>query len=424
MLSHDDVPEGDYDLKLTLEFFEGKDKIVDEHTSPVVVLAGIDNPQVRLLGAVPECTLARLRGMLFDTNKAFLLPSALPDLQQIRSLYEQHNPSELLVVGHTDTTADAAVNDPLSLERAKSVVAFLKDDVDAWFAFYGSSLPKTRRWGPTEDELMIGAVLGSSPTDPGNPVAAFQRARRLSETGTLDATQRKQLIREYMALDGAELDSAEFQINATAHGCGENFPLDDSGEGLDAAAADAKEDALDRRVELFFFDSEFGIVPKPPGPNSPKGSTQYPTWRKLAKTLADATLGGPLRHLTLLLLDAADEALAGAEWRIEHSAGIASGVTEDDGLVKANVPETDDTVTLIFLGERHTIDIVRDFPPTGDVSGAQARLSNLGYPSPLSGANDVQTQQALTTYQKDRKLQTTGELDSPTQQSLERVYGH
>ena len=69
-------------------------------------------------------------------------------------------------------------------------------------------------------------------------------------------------------------------IDATAHGAGENFPLDDTGEELDAAPADNKRDTIDRRVELFFFDAEFGITPPPPGPNSKAGSSQYPVWRK------------------------------------------------------------------------------------------------------------------------------------------------
>ncbi|MEO6600426.1 MAG: hypothetical protein ABIQ16_11170 [Polyangiaceae bacterium] len=69
-------------------------------------------------------------------------------------------------------------------------------------------------------------------------------------------------------------------IDATAHGAGENFPLDDTGEQLDSAPADNKPDPIDRRVELFFFDPEFGISPAPPGPNSGPGSTAYPTWRK------------------------------------------------------------------------------------------------------------------------------------------------
>jgi hypothetical protein len=39
--------------------------------------------------------------------------------------------------------------------------------------------------------------------------------------------------------------------------------------------------------------SEFGIVPKPPGENSKKGSTQYPTWRKLAKIVNEREVFDP-----------------------------------------------------------------------------------------------------------------------------------
>jgi hypothetical protein len=91
-----------------------------------------------------------------------------------------------------------------------------------------------------------------------------------------------------MALDGASLrDRRNFDISVTTHGCGENFPLDDGGEELDDVPADQKEDASDRRVELFFFDAELGILPPPPGKNSPAGSTQYPEWRKRATRVVD-----------------------------------------------------------------------------------------------------------------------------------------
>lgn len=254
---HDDVLPGDYALTLTLEFFEGADKIIDEHKAALVVQSDAP-PQVRLLGAVPRCELAQVKGLLFDTSKAFLVPEAVDALKEIRKIYERNNGNELLVVGHTDTMGQPSFNDPLSLERAKATLAYLQDDVDTWLSFYETSVPEARRWGTVEDERMQELV--------NNP-----------------SLSRRDLITAYMALDGTELDSAEFRINATAHGCGENFPLDDGGESLDEAPANEKEDAADRRVELFFFEPEFGIVPKPAGENSKKGSTQYPTWRKLAE---------------------------------------------------------------------------------------------------------------------------------------------
>ena len=81
------------------------------------------------------------------------------------------------------------------------------------------------------------------------------------------------------------------EIDVIAHGVGENFPLDDSGEDLDAAPEDEKRDRIDRRVELFFFDPEFGITPPPPSKNSKPGSTQYPAWRDRVTEFVELTAG-------------------------------------------------------------------------------------------------------------------------------------
>jgi peptidoglycan hydrolase-like protein with peptidoglycan-binding domain len=113
-----------------------------------------------------------------------------------------------------------------------------------------------------------------------DPVRWFQRTRKLKVDGIAGKQTRQALIAEYMSLDGASLRDFVGEIDATAHGCGENFPLDDDGKELDRAPADGKPDPIDRRVELFFFDNEFGITPPPPGSNSKPGSKEYPLWRK------------------------------------------------------------------------------------------------------------------------------------------------
>ncbi len=349
-LDHDFVAPGDYTIKVFLEFFEGSDKIVDELTASLVVLRGDRTAQIRMIGAVPRCDLARLTGLLFETNKAFLLPSAMEDLKKIRGIYEEHDPGELLVVGHTDTTGDASINDPLSLERAKSTLAYLEDDVDAWLSFYQTSVPQSRRWGSIEDEHMIRALPNFDAEAAGdNLVLWFQKTRLLEETGEANEETRTQLVKEYMLLDGAELDSGEFQIQGTAHGCGENFPVDDTGQELDSAAQDAKEDALDRRVELFFFEPEFGIVPKPPGPNSKRGSTQYPAWRKLAKLTHESKFGpsgDSILHYTLLSNSGAVP-LANVAYALSVGDAARRGVTDEAGtLLETALAPGDYRVTL------------------------------------------------------------------------------
>ena len=248
-------------------------------------------PQIRLIGAVPRVVLARLK-MFFNTNKTFLLPTALPAVQKLREIYANNSPGQLLVVGHADTTGGQAYNDELSIERAKATIAYLEDDFQSWLAFYGASVDAKKRWGKVEDHLMIISMPDFNTKPKGqDAVSWYQSTRRLSVDGIAGTDTRTALIQEYMSLDGASLEDSGIAIDAVAHGCGENFPLDDSGNNLDSAAADNKRDPSDRRTELFFFDSEFGIVPAPPGDNSGPGSTQYPAWRKRVDETVELTAG-------------------------------------------------------------------------------------------------------------------------------------
>jgi hypothetical protein len=174
----------------------------------------------------------------------------------------------VLVVGHADTRGTEAYNDTLSLARAKATVAYLEDDAETWFQFYSDPDPK-RRWGKVEDRLMIRSMpdFRTKGRDE-DPVSWFQRTRNLSIDGVAGKETRNALISEYMSLDGTSLSEFDELISPVAHGCGEHFPLDDEGEQLDAAPADKKRDPVDRRVELFFFDREFGVSPKPPSASS------------------------------------------------------------------------------------------------------------------------------------------------------------
>jgi hypothetical protein len=173
-----------------------------------------------------------------------------------------------LLVGHTDTAGSPGYNDKLSLERADAMAAYLTGDVDAWFAFYGSSIADEKRWGKREDLAMIDALPDAATRDPTEaPVTFFQRTRGLTVDGIAGTETRHALIGEYMALEGTTLDPG---VSITTHGCGENFPRDPTGDGVD--------DPDNRRVEIFLFDAGLGVQPAPPGKNSAKGSPQHPEW--------------------------------------------------------------------------------------------------------------------------------------------------
>jgi len=250
----------------------------------------------RNIGVQPRVVMARMRGMLFDTNKCFVLPTAIDALKRIREVYEANNPRELLVVGHTDTTAEPTINDPLSVERAKSVKAYLEDDVDTWLKNY--DLPGKKKWGPREDRLMIIAMPDfGSRQEKEDLVKWFQAHRGLTVDGIAGPKTRKQLIAAYMTIDGVKLaDQKHFYLSIKTHGAGENFPLDATGLALDQAAADGQEDRVDRRVELFFFDTEFGVEPPPGSPNGP----EYLEWRARAQETEDLEVAGIQNEVTIV----------------------------------------------------------------------------------------------------------------------------
>jgi outer membrane protein OmpA-like peptidoglycan-associated protein len=159
--------------------------------------------------------------------------------------------------------------------------------VQAWLAFYDESDPK-QVWGKVEDHLMLISmpdVGGKARKE--DEVRWFQRTRGLSVDGVAGKQTRGALIEEYMSLDGTSLADFVGEIDAVAHGCGENFPLNDAGDELDPEPADKKRDPGDRRVELFFFDTEFGISPPPPGPSSKANSPEYAKWRERVRSVVE-----------------------------------------------------------------------------------------------------------------------------------------
>jgi outer membrane protein OmpA-like peptidoglycan-associated protein len=212
----------------------------------------------------PIATCVRMTGMYFDTNKSFLLPSALVGMAKLVSLYAENPRGDLLVVGHTDTTGDPDYNATLSLERAKSVVAFLQDDSDAWLKSYDSGTPEKKRWGTGEDRMMFETVTKQPMTV--KSVKAYQSANGLEDDGKVGPNTRKVLITHYMASDGTSLPAG---VTPVAHGCGESFPLVETGDGVDQAE--------NRRVELFLFEPK--LDPAPTGETSKAGTPEYPAWR-------------------------------------------------------------------------------------------------------------------------------------------------
>ena len=216
----------------------------------------------------PRVFRGRLVGMLFDTDKTFLLPGAMRGIRELKRYYDDHPGTEVLVVGHTDATGDPDYNVQLSRERAQSMASFLRDQVDDWLASYQGGKPAGKPWGTVEDQLMLQQLAGYDGNIDGKigprtraAIQRFQDGAGLPGSGTMDAGTRRQLVTRYLAQDGTTLPDG---TRLTVHGCGAHHP-EDRGRGDDARRRN-------RRVEIFLGDG-----PPDPPPGAPEGG-EYDAW--------------------------------------------------------------------------------------------------------------------------------------------------
>jgi outer membrane protein OmpA-like peptidoglycan-associated protein len=385
-----------------------------------------DEAPLKTLAIVPRVTLVRLVGLLFDTDKSFLLPSALSDMADLHEVSDEHPDSELLVVGHTDTSADPATNDPLSLERAESVIAFLRQDIDTWLKRYDSKIAAKHRWGSNEDQQMLLSLPGMLQRPSGeDPVSFFRRTRAVQEQGAVGPETRRTLIEEYMSQPEPILPD---DTPLTAHGCGEFFPLDAAGDDVDPNPKNPERDPIDRRVELFFFDREFGIQPKPPGKNSKKSSKEYPEWRRRA-TLS--------RHVDLRLSDrvlrvrmqANDQDLPNEDFSIDvDGRRLAAGQTDANALIVQRLPVGAKLVEIriprLDLHRSIALTPAEEFPSVSTLVGVQTRLAQLGFlPEEPNGKLDQLTRDALRSFRSNQGLGNDSTLDDATRNALVKAYG-
>lgn len=269
--------------------------------------------------------LGRMTGMHFGTDRDLPLAASMAMLPEVRSVYERCRPCEVLVVGHTDTSGTPQHNEVLSLRRAEVVRALLIGDVDDWLGRFESG------WGRAEVESLIDALADAGQRPPAQRrVEWFQSSRGLVVDGDAGPVTREALVREIMSREGVRLPGAP---EVVAHGCGEAFPLAATGVELDEAPVDGADDPLDRRVELFFFDSVLGIEPPPPGSSSSEGSMEYPAWRSSASETHEWVLGA--EALELVLRDAEGQPVAGARYRVTLTAGVTiEGELDGDGFAR------------------------------------------------------------------------------------------
>lgn len=271
--------------------------------------------------------LARLLGMIFDTDKTFLLPTALGTIRSVKQLYDENPGAQVLAVGHTDTEGDPTYNLALSSERATILLAYLADDVATWLERYTAVQPAGQLWGATEDLAMIAAMPDAASRDPSEPpVLWYQRTRGLDADGVAGPNTRERLVSEYMAADDTSLPADTI---TQAHGCGEGFPAIATPDGTDAQE--------NRRVELFLFEDE--VLPPSPGPTSAPEDPEYPEWQRRARETHDYIPGDHVLAPLVVAWSQAIVALLRADTTLTL---VGEGITEQtltlaDGVAEAGV---------------------------------------------------------------------------------------
>ena len=90
--------------------------------------AEIENATVQTVTDANNLTAVKVTfdsGVLFATNKYALNANAKSNLQQLSRILKDYNDADVAIYGHTDSTGSDAVNDPLSVNRAKAVADYL-----------------------------------------------------------------------------------------------------------------------------------------------------------------------------------------------------------------------------------------------------------------------------------------------------------
>ena len=136
----------------------------------------------------------------------------------------------------------------------------------------------------------------------------------------------------------------------------------------------------------------------------------------------------PKKLLRLRLLDPDGNPMAGVPYALETEGRTLKGSLDDDGLLEQAIPVQATRATLHLGGSTRTILIghlnpLRQTPDNG-LSGAQARLSNLGFEAgPVDGVPGPQLRAALSAFQAAYGLTASGQLDEQTAQKLKEIHG-
>lgn len=119
-----------------------------------------------------------------------------------------------------------------------------------------------------------------------------------------------------------------------------------------------------------------------------------------------------------------DEPRANERYTLRVDGKVSHGSTDGDGWVEVSIPP-DTRSAKLTLGEGDREEdyelALGHLDPVQELTGVQARLTNLGFPTPITGALDEPTREALRRFQRRQGMEPTGEIDNVTRS---RLHGH
>lgn len=217
---------------------------------------------------------ASVSGPTFEFDKSFVCPSVVDDLEALQAELTNHPDAKILVMGHTDKVGRNAYNKGLSERRARSIQAFITNDVEAWIELADDT---REQWGLREAQVILEDMAIEEPRyDPGNvdgvnssstreAVRAFQTDHPpLAVDGVYGPNTRRSLFEAYMSgKHDIEIDAERFMSppESGVMGCGERNPLERIDDERDADGREVDESdreercETNRRVTFFLFDS-------------------------------------------------------------------------------------------------------------------------------------------------------------------------
>jgi hypothetical protein len=148
-----------------------------------------------------------------------------------------------------------------------------------------------------------------------------------------------------------------------------------------------------------------------------------------------------LTTLRIRLIDDQDQPFDNLSYRLEVAGQTYEGITTQQGILEHQIPLVATAGKLALFHKRDegnpvvfwTLDLeITDLAGSGELAGAQARLSNMGFfaGEQITGQKDGQTVRALQRFQtrfkvadKSGAVDTSGELTTLTSAALEKNYG-